>query len=187
MEIYWDHIFYSNESVDVETVSNSLNLDEADLHYRGFSATYRKGGRYGPFWFDYSRVTKKPKWRDLRGKYTKYGDVKSLLQEAESQYVVMNAGDELSISFNACNLPDVRPGWERDYIVYSVGWVKDGDLNTAKGNQAGPYPYHGMAEYPYSKGSTNLLPDNFLEYFNAYNTRVVGNEAFKNEIRNYKQ
>jgi hypothetical protein len=44
-----------------------------------------------------------------------------------------------------------------------------------------------MAEYPYSKGSTNLLPDNFLEYFNAYNTRVVGNEAFKNEIRNYKQ
>ena len=66
-----------------------------------------------------------------------------------------------------------------------MGWVKDGDLNTAYGNQAGPYPYHGMASYPYSKESISLLSDDFLEYFNAYNTREVGNEAFRNEIRNY--
>jgi hypothetical protein len=187
MEIYWDYIFYSNESINVGMVSNSMKIAEADLHYRGFSATYRKGGRYGPFWFDYSRVTKKPKWRDLEGNYTKYGDIKSLLEEAESHYVVMNAGDELSLSFNARDLPDMPPGWKRDYIIYSVGWVKDGDLNTAKGNQAGPYPYHGMVSYPYSKESTNLLSDDFLEYFNAYNTREVGNEAFRNEIRNYQE
>ncbi len=187
MEIYWDHIFYSNESVYEETALNSLNIDRADLHYRGFSATYRKGGRYGPFWFDYSRVTKKPKWRDLTGKYTKYGDVKSLIRAAESYYVVMNAGDELSLSFNAEDLPEVPPGWKRDFIIYSVGWVKDGDLNTARGNTAGPYPYHGMTSYPYSKESTSLLSDDFLEYFNAYNTREVGNEAFRHEIRNYRE
>lgn len=187
MEIYWDHIFYSNESVNLETVSNSLNIEQADLHYRGFSATYRKGGRYGPFWFDYSRVSKKPKWRDLTGRYTKYGDVKSLVEAAESHCVVMNAGDELSLSFNAEELHEIPPGWKRDYIIYSVGWVKDGDLNTAKGNKAGPYPYHGMTSYPYSKESTSLLSDDFLEYFNAYNTREVGNEAFRNEIRNYRE
>ena len=185
MEIYWDHIFYSNETVDVKMASNALYIKWADLHYRGFSATYRKGGRNGPFWFDYARVTKKPEWRDLEGSYTRYGDVRPLLLTPESHYVVMNAGDELSISFNAGHLPDLPHGWKRDYIIYSVGWVKDGDLNTAEGNKAGPYPYHGMASYPYSKESISLLSDDFLEYFNAYNTREVGNEAFRNEIRNY--
>jgi len=187
MEIYWDHIFYSNETVEEEMVSNSLYVEKADLHCRGFSATYRKGGRYGPFWFDYSRVTKKPKWRDLEGRYTKYGNVKSLLKDAESQYVVMNAGDELSLSFNASGLPDLPQGWERDFVIYSVGWVKDGDLNTAKGNEAGPYPYHGMTSYPYSNESTSLLSKDFFDYFNEYNTREAGNEAFRNEIRNYAE
>jgi len=187
MEIYWDQIFYSNEVVGEEMASISLDVEKADLHYRGFSATYRKGGRYGPFWFDYSRVTKKPKWRDLEGRYTRYGNVKSLLQDAESKYVVMNAGDELSLSFNASGLPDLPRGWKRDFIIYSVGWVKDGDLNTAKGNEAGPYPYHGMISYPYSNENTSLLSKDFLDYFNEYNTREAGNEAFRNEIRNYEE
>ena len=187
MEIYWDHIFYSNKTVEEEMISNSLFVENADLHYRGFSETYRKGGRYGPFWFDYSHVTKNQKWRDLGGRYTKYGNVESLLLNAEGQYVVMNAGDELSLSFNASDLPDLPSGWKRDFIIYSVGWVKDGDLNTAKGNEAGPYPYHGMTSYPYPEEGASLLSEDFIDYFNEYNTREVGNEAFRNEIRNYEE
>ena len=29
--------------------------------------------------------------------------------------------------------------------------------------------------------------EDFLDYFNEYNTREVGNEAFRNEIRNYEE
>ena len=29
----------------------------------------------GPNWFDYSKVDKSRKWRDLTGNYTRYGDV----------------------------------------------------------------------------------------------------------------
>ena len=71
MEIYWDHIFYSNENLSVPVLSNRLNPCSANLHYRGFSRTYRKGGRYGPHWFDYSEVTTGQKWRDLLGTYTR--------------------------------------------------------------------------------------------------------------------
>ena len=35
----------------------------ADLHFRGFSRMYRKGGRYGPYWFAYDDVTKESPWR----------------------------------------------------------------------------------------------------------------------------
>ncbi len=33
--------------------------------------------------------------------------------------------------------PEVPEGWKRDFLVHSVGWVKDGDLNTAEGQKRG--------------------------------------------------
>ena len=150
MEIYWDHIFYANDNTDSPIQSLSLNPCSANLHYRGFSRTFRKGGRYGPHWFDYSEVvsTGQP-WRDLLGYYTRYGDVLPLLTEADNKYIIINAGDETSIEFNAEGLPALPEGWTRDFLIHSVGWVKDGDLNTASGKTVGPLPFHGMTRYPY--------------------------------------
>ena len=187
MEIYWDHIFYATDGELQNDRLISLEPEKADLHYRGFSATYRKGGRYGPFWFDYSRVTEQPKWRDLEGQYTKYGSVTDLVKQAESHYVVMNAGDEMSVGFDARELPDLTSGWKRDFILYSVGWVKDGDMNTAHGNSAGPYPFHGMTSYPYPSEERNQIPASYTRYFEKYNSREVSNKAFRNEIRKGEQ
>ncbi len=75
MEIYWDYIFFADRLSEAPVVSTVMNPVAADLHYRGFSRSFRKGGRYGPHWFDYSVVDKEPKWRDLTGNYTRYGDV----------------------------------------------------------------------------------------------------------------
>ena len=47
----------------------------AELHQRGFSRMYRKGGRYGPYWFAYDDVTKESPWRPIDGAFTRYGDV----------------------------------------------------------------------------------------------------------------
>ena len=149
MEIYWDHIFYTNDSSSAPIRSSKINPCSADLHYRGFSRTYRKGGRYGPHWFDYKNVTTDPKWRDLLGNYTRYGDVLPLLTTADDKYIIKNAGDETTIEFNAKNLPELPKGWKRDFLIHSVGWVKDGDLNTATGKTVFPLPFHGMSRYPY--------------------------------------
>ena len=49
---------------------------------------------------DYARVANTaPRWRDLAGYYTRFGDVRELLGAVEDRYVIMNAGDELRLSF----------------------------------------------------------------------------------------
>ena len=187
MEIYWDQIFFSGISQNTSVDISIMDPVSAEIHYRGFSHTYRKGGRYGPHWFDYSTVDKNVKWRDLTGNYTRYGDVKPLLMESDNKYIISNAGDETSVKFNAKELPVLKNGWKRDYFIHSVGWVKDGDINTALGNTVLPLPFHGMKSYPPSK--TDIYPDDLelQKYNKEYNTRKVTMEEYRNSIKNRKK
>ncbi len=184
MEIYWDQIFFSNGNSNAPVVSTVLYPEMADIHYRGFSRTYRKGGRYGPHWFDYYDVDENVKWRDLTGNYTRYGDVVPLLQESDNKYIISNAGDETSITFNTDKLPELQEGWKRDFLIRSVGWVKDGDINTAMGNTVMPLPFHGMSSYPPSE--TDVYPQNsdLNKYIQEYNTRIVTMDDYRNAIKN---
>jgi hypothetical protein len=67
-----------------------------------------------------------------------------------------------------------------------VGWVKDGDMNTAFGNRVTPLPFHGMLSYPPS--ATDNYPDDpdLKEYNRKYNTRVVTTEKFINALKEYE-
>ncbi len=183
MEIYWDEIFFADTDVGRNLVTNVIQAKSADLHYRGFSKMYRKGGRYGPHWFDYSEVEHATKWRDLKGQYTRYGDVMPLLEVSDNQYVISNAGDETSINFDATSLPALKEGWTRDFLIHSVGWVKDGDFNTADGHTVEPLPYHGMVSYPPSE--RDVYPEDSIlkKYHEVYNTRMVSHKAFQNSIK----
>jgi Tfp pilus assembly protein PilF len=184
MEIYWDYIFFSDNVSNAPVISTVLNPVSADLHYRGFSRTYRKGGRYGPHWFDYSDVDKNKKWRDLSGNYTRYGDVLALLTESDNKYVISNAGDETSIQFDSKVLPELKTGWKRDFLIHSVGWVKDGDINTALGSTVLPLPFHGMKSYPPAENDIYPQDADHQKYLKEYNTRVVTSEEFRNAIKN---
>jgi hypothetical protein len=183
MEVYWDYIFFTGELSTAPVNSVAMEPLSADLHYRGFSKSYRKGGRYGPHWFDYSVVDKDQKWRDLSGSYTRYGDVLPLLTATDNKYIISNAGDETSVTFNQRSLPALKNGWKRDFLIHSVGWVKDGDLNTAFGNTVLPLPFHGMKSFP--PGPDDKYPsDPELEKYNReYNTRVVTPERFLNALK----
>ena len=183
MEIYWDQIFFSDFSSEAPAISTVLKPVSADIHYRGFSQLYRKGGRYGPHWFDYSDIDKNRKWRDLTGNYTRYGDVLPLLKESDNKYIISNAGDETSVEFNAKRLPELKRGWSRDFFIHSVGWVKDGDLNTALGNTVLPLPFHGMKSYPPSKEDVYPKDPELLKYIEEYNTRVVKSDDYRNALK----
>jgi hypothetical protein len=187
MEIYWDQIFFSENLPDAPITKTVLEPVSADLHYRGFSKPFRKGGRYGPHWFDYSVVEKGQKWRDLAGNYTRFGDVLPLLTQSDNKYIITNAGDETTVGFNAAILPPLAKGWKRDFLIRSVGWVKDGDLNTAFGNTVLPLPFHGMKSYPPSE--SDIYPGNpeLQKYNQEYNTRVVTADEYLNAVRGYER
>ncbi len=184
MEIYWDEIFFAGAKKNAPIITTTLDPSMADFHYRGFSREYRKGGRYGPHWFDYYDVNKEPKWQDLTGNYTRYGNVLPLLLGADNKYIISNAGDEMSIKFDANSLPKLKKGWKRDFLIRSVGWVKDGDINTALGNTVLPLPFHGMSSYPPSASEVYPTDPEYQQYMEEYNTRIVTRNAYRDVLKN---
>jgi Tfp pilus assembly protein PilF len=183
MQIYWDQVFFTDRLSTAPVTTTVMDPASADIHFRGFSAEFRKGGRYGPHWFDYSRVDTNRKWIDLKGNYTRYGDVLPLLKESDNMYIISNAGDETSVAFNTDSLPEIKKGWTRDFLIHSVGWVKDGDINTAESQKVTPLPYHGMKSYPPS--ASDSYPDNpgLKKYNREYNTRVVTDDYYLNALK----
>jgi hypothetical protein len=119
---------------------------------------------------------------DLEGLYTRYGDVTPLLKSSDNQYIIYNAGDEISIKYSAKDLEELPTGWKRDFVIYSVGWVKDGDLNTAHGQTVYPLPFHGMSSYPYPESEEYPFQEH-LDYIKKYNTRMVNTLPYQNLIK----
>ena len=178
MQIYWDYIFYTTGSAVTSIKTVLLEAEKADLHFRGYSELIRKTP-YSPHIPDYQNVTTGQKWRDLTGNYTRFGDVQPLLQATDNQYVIMNAGDEITLVFDAENLPELPTGWRREFLFYNTGWVKDGDLNTAYGQTVEPLPFHEMSSYPYSSAESYPQDEAHQNYLKTYNTRQITTEAFK--------
>lgn len=173
MQIYWDQAFVSGDVANSPAKITTLAPLSADLHSRGFSRMYRKGGRYGPYWFAYDEVTKESPWRPITGDFTRFGDVLPLLRKPDDMYVIMGAGDETTIQFDASSAKSLAPGWKRDFLLYTDGWIKDSDLNTAFGTTVGPLPFHGVRSYPY--GPADAYPSDSLHqrFLRKFNTRVV--------------
>ena len=149
----------------------------ADLHFRGFSRMYRRGGRYGPHWFDYDSVTRESPWRPITGAATRFGDVRPLVDQSDDQYIVMVPGDETTVEFDAATLSEPAPGWTRTFFLYSDGWIKDSDLNTAHGTTVEPLPYHAVKAYPYASGDGYPTDATRQRYLREYNTRVIRRDA----------
>jgi hypothetical protein len=173
MQIYWDEAFVARDLPDTRTIERTFAAISADLHFRGFSRMYRKGGRYGPYWFAYDDVTTASPWRPIEGAFTRFGDVRTLLEHADDMYVVMGPGDETTIEFDASSASRVRSGWTRDFLLYTGGWIKDSDLNTAFGTTVEPLPFHAATSYPYGPGDRYPADSAHQRYRREYNTRVV--------------
>jgi hypothetical protein len=173
MQIYWDQAFVSSDVMPTGSTVTELAPLGADLHFRGFSRMYRKGGRYGPYWFDYSDVSKDSPWRPIEGAFTRFGDVLPLLHGADDMYVIMGPGDEATLQFDAASAGSLPPRWKRDFLLYTDGWIKDSDLNTAFGTTVGPLPFHGVKSYPLAASDAYPTDGQHQRYLREYDTRVV--------------
>ena len=145
LEIYWDRLGWAVARSDARMKLDPTEMLSADLRCRGFSKL-PPPERRKPDLPRYDQVSGAgPKWQDLEGFYTRYGDVRELLEQTDDRYVIMNAGDELVLRFSAP--PPPPPGWTRDFVLVGDGWVKDGDFNTANSRTVTPLPAHAMRHY----------------------------------------
>jgi Flp pilus assembly protein TadD len=169
--VYWDEIFLLESSAPPVMRKSFLRAASADLHFRGFSATRIDPARKQPDQFIYSSVTPLSFWNPTPGYYTRYGDVRELLEAVDDRYVIMGSGDEITLRFDAGKLPPLPSGWKRDFLLKVDGWAKDRDANTAFSQTVEPLPFHGMSAYPYPVGEQYPKDTIHRKYRERYNTR----------------
>ncbi|MEA2559196.1 MAG: hypothetical protein QOH06_700 [Acidobacteriota bacterium] len=169
--LYWDEIFLSEESGEPPVEITGLAPSLAELRYRGFSRPVIHPERRQPESFDYHSWMPVSMWNPTPGLYTRYGDVRPLLEEVDDRLLVMGSGDEVRLLFDAKALPPLAPGWRRDFLLLVDGWAKDGDANTAFSQTVEPLPFHGMSQYPYPEGESFPGDEPHRLYRERYNTR----------------
>jgi Tfp pilus assembly protein PilF len=184
LEIYWDAIHWAQGAPDTPLKTATLDPTVADLHYRGYSIMHMPVGAGAPEVPDYNQIEgTKQRWRDLIGYYTRYGDVRELINKIDDRYVIVNSGDELSLRF--AEQPPPPAGWVRDFVIVGDGWIKDGDYNSTFSKTVLPLPYHAKNEYTTRPGR---LEDEWVyrqhpEDWQTYHTRYITPEVFKNALR----
>jgi hypothetical protein len=182
LEVFWDRLGWAAGRPDVDVGVRRLQPSSAELSYRGYSVTPppAPGAPERPL---YTLAGTAPLWRDLEGRYTRFGDVLELLASVDDRYVIMNAGDELRLRFP--EVPPAGPGLARDFVIVTDGWVKDGDYNTRFSRTVLPLPTHLSGDYenPPRRLEDDPVyrrqPADFVEY----HTRYVSSDSVRDALR----
>jgi len=172
MEIYWDQVFLAPHESRVELRLQELAAREADLHFRGYPREYSPDGRH-PNLSDYENLDRNVAWKLMSGDYTRFGDVRSLLNKADDCFVIMSHGEEITLRFAVDDFAPVPPGYVRSFILKTDSYCKDMDLYTAFPDTVEPLPFHGMSGYPYESHERYPDTEATRRYRETYNTRRI--------------
>ena len=184
MELSWDEVFWTNGDEKAETPDyrlTRLELLKADLHYRGFSKLIPRPAN-APKQFVYDRLTTESIWPPMSGRFTRFGNVKELIEQADDMQVVLGAGDEMTVEFSVGNA-ELPAGWKRDFIIYNIGWDKDADLNTVHGQSVEPLPFRAMSKYPYEPDQSFPSEPKHIDFLKRYQTRLQSPGSFWDQVR----
>jgi tetratricopeptide (TPR) repeat protein len=183
LEIFWDSLAIAEAQPESVIKSQRLAPQSAELRARGYSLMTQESSS-SPELPHYDSITgTTQRWRDLIGFYTRFGDVRELLEKVDDRYVIANVGDELALSFPAP--PPPPEGWVRDFVMIGDGWNKDGDYNTAFSKTVLPLPSHKRPAYDQPPGALEddpvyrFHPDDWREY----HTRWITSDDFQSGIR----
>jgi hypothetical protein len=184
LEIFWDRLAWAEGKPNADRKVERLTAEKAVLQYRGFSVVEAKDTSSPELPLSYQeRGAVTPQWRDLEGYHTRYGDIQTLLKTVDDRYVIMNAGDEMQVTFR--ELPAPPTGWKRDFVLVGDGWVKDGNVNTTFGKYVMPYPAHDLKDYNTPPGHLEDDPvyRRNPQDWETYHTRYVSPEIFHDALR----
>ncbi|MDQ3814967.1 MAG: CRTAC1 family protein, partial [Armatimonadota bacterium] len=184
LEIYWDQLSWAVALPTTPVKKQRLLTRVAELRYRGFSTIKAKDHSSPELPLSYDQfVGTSPRWLDLAGYYTRFGDVRELLQKVDDRYVIMNAGDEMVFQFAVP--PSPQSGWVRDFVFITDGWTKDGNLNTTFSQTVLPLPAHNRSNYSTlpSRLQDDPIYRRHARDWQVYHTRYVTPRHFKTALR----
>ncbi len=180
LQIYWDNILISRTSQDRNKDQNArltpVPLARAELNFHGFPLKIEDQPP-GNVKYIYEKASATGPYTRPAGAYTRYGDVRPLLESIDDKFVVFGSGDEVALDFDPAKLPALPRGWVRDYFFVANGYEKDMDFYAYRGDTVEPLPFREMETYPY-RGKAFPSDAEHLNYLLEYNTRFMsGNEA----------
>src|SRR5208282_6065610 len=184
LQIYWDNILISRtsqhqshgQSNDQSVRLTPVPLVRADLSFHGFPLKIEDQPP-GNVKYIYEKASATGPYTRPAGAYTRYGDVRPLLESVDDKFVVFGSGDEVALDFDPAKLPALPRGWVRDYFFVANGYEKDMDFYAYRGDTVEPLPFRDMETYPYP-GKSFPSDAEHLNYLLEYNTRFMsGNEA----------
>ncbi len=184
LEIYWDKISWALELDNSKTKIQRSLPETAQLRYRGFSKIVAKNAASPELPTSYRPdAGTMARWHDLPGFYTRFGDVRPLLERIDDRYVIMNAGDEMRLQF--VDPPAPANGQTRDWIFISDGWTKDGNLNTTFSQTLLPLPAHNLAQtnVPPTTLQNDPVYRKHRDDWRDYHTRWIDNQKFQGALR----
>jgi Flp pilus assembly protein TadD len=173
LTLYWDDVRIGHEDGFRPRLTEAP-LAGAGLRWIGYprpAGARGESGRAAPPAYVYDDREAASEWGEIAGAYTRYGDVRSLLETTDDRFVVMGHGEEVALAFGAGELPDLPPGWTRDYLLYAVGYGKDLDVNSSHPHTVGPLPFRAMSGYPYGPEEAYPATPAHLEALFEWNTR----------------
>jgi hypothetical protein len=100
-----------------------------------------------------------------------------LIAVRDEGLLLMNGGDELTLSFALSALPSKPAGYVREFFLYADGWDKDADFHVASGTRVEPLPFHGLDDQQYGLEKRPPFPSDALH--RKYNTRWVEGTVLK--------
>lgn len=170
MEVFWDQVFVAEDLGISQVRERSMRPLIAELRHLGYPREYSPDGA-DPTIYDYHRIDHGVSFKNMEGNFTRYGDVRELLETVDDQFVVMARGEEIALEFDASELPQLPIGWTRTFALHTDGYCKDMDLYTAFPFTVDPLPYHSMENYPPASPMANSR--DVSKYIRKWNTRTV--------------
>ncbi|MGH9793164.1 MAG: FG-GAP-like repeat-containing protein [Candidatus Acidiferrales bacterium] len=186
LKVYWDQILIDTTPEGTPHRISEAPLAGARAGYLGYPREIR-GTPASDIRYDYHTVSATGPYARAAGHYTRYGDVRALIEGADDRFVLMGSGDEVAVDFDAAALPPVPEGWTRDWFFYVDGFAKDMDFYAAHPFTVTPLPYHAMPGYPY--GDEHRYPNRgaHLEDQLELNTRAVSGRPASSYRYQYRE
>lgn len=170
LKIYWDDVRIDQTPDPKDAHVSEVPLANASLAFLGFPRETRLTPASDTL-YSYRRRSRSGPYARAAGNYTRYGDVRNLLQNSDDRFTIFSSGEGVKLDFDPRKLSALPAGWVRDYFFYADGFEKDLDFYAADGFTVEPLPRHSLASYPYVPGKDYPRDLEHLNYQLDYNTR----------------
>jgi Tfp pilus assembly protein PilF len=170
LKIYWDAIRIDQTPEQPGVRVAEVPLADAALDFLGYPREIRLMPASDTI-YSYAHRSMSGPYARAAGNYTRYGDVRQLLEKPDDRFVVFSSGEGIKLDFDPRKLRALPAGWVRDYFFYANGFEKDLDFYAAHAFTVEPLPRHTLLPYPYPEGKDYPADAEHLRYQLEYNTR----------------